>query len=108
MTAVIVLAAIAATAPTLAAIAALVTALRAEKTLSVQGKKLEVVHELVNSRLTAALDKIDRLEERLHGLTGIRPSGEPPPIPSLNKPTDLIPRREPPQQPVSGDQPKEG
>ncbi len=66
------------------------------------------MHELVNSRLTAALDKIDALELKLHSLTGTPPTGEPPPVPTLNKPTDLIPRRDPPQKPEAGDQPKEG
>ena len=102
MTAVIIIASIAAIAPTVAAIATLVTALRVRQKLAVvetaaatQGTKLELVHELVNSRLTAALDKIDRLEKKLQALTGKPPTGEPPPDPTMNKPTDLIPRRDP-------------
>jgi hypothetical protein len=39
--------------------------------------KLDVIHELVNSRLSAALDKIDLLELRLHEITGEVPTGEP-------------------------------
>jgi hypothetical protein len=101
------LAAIAAVAPTVAAVAALVTSIRAGRVLSAQvaaqGSKLEVVHELVNSRLTAALDKIDRLEAQLQTLTGHTPTGEPPPDASMNKPTDLIPRRDAPQKPESGE-----
>lgn len=53
-------------------------------------KKLDTIHTLVNSRLTAALDKIDKLEAKLQDLTGKVPTGEPPPS---EKPTDLIPRR---------------
>jgi hypothetical protein len=40
--------------------------------------KLNEIHVLVNSRLTEALAKIDLLEGRLQGLTGERPTGEPP------------------------------
>jgi hypothetical protein len=53
--------------------------------------------------LTAALDKIDRLEAQLQTLTGHTPTGEPPPDASMNKPTDLIPRRDAPQKPESGE-----
>lgn len=55
-------------------------------------KKLDTIHTLVNSRLTAALDKIDSLEQRLQAVTGRVPTGEPP---AAVKPTDLIPRRDP-------------
>ena len=47
-------------------------------------KKLDVIHTLVNSRLTAALEKIDRLETRLFQTEGVEPTGEdpsPPPSP---------------------------
>ena len=54
-------------------------------------KKLDTIHTLVNSRLTAALDKIDSLEQRLQAVTGRIPTGEPP-APAV-KPSDLIPRR---------------
>ena len=53
-------------------------------------KKLDTIHQLVNSRLTAALDKIDSLEKKLQDVTGRIPTGEPP---ASTKPTDLIPRR---------------
>ncbi len=77
---------IAAVPPTLAAVAALISSRK-------NTAGLAVVHELVNSRLTAALDKIDALELKLHSLTGTPPTGEPPPLPGRDKPTDLIPRR---------------
>lgn len=44
-------------------------------------KKLDTIHSLVNSRLTAALQKIDRLEERLFETEGRVPTGEEPPKP---------------------------
>jgi len=53
-------------------------------------RKLDAIHTLVNSRLTAALDKIDALEKKLQDVTGRIPTGEPAPA---IKPTDLIPRR---------------
>lgn len=40
--------------------------------------KLDEIHELVNSRLTTALAKIDKLELRIQALTGEKPTGEPP------------------------------
>lgn len=40
-------------------------------------KKLDTIHELVNSRLSAALEKIDKLELRIQALTGEEPTGEP-------------------------------
>jgi hypothetical protein len=45
--------------------------------------KLDTIHVLVNSRLTEALNKIDRLEARLHDVTGEVPTGEPPAAPQL-------------------------
>ena len=61
---------------------------RVEGTLSASTErtteKLDEIHVLVNSRLTEALAKIDRLEARLHGLTGEEPTGEPP---SMDRPT---------------------
>jgi hypothetical protein len=39
--------------------------------------KLDDIHTLVNSRLTEALSKIDRLEQRLYQVTGELPTGEP-------------------------------
>jgi hypothetical protein len=44
-------------------------------------EKLDTIHSLVNSRLTAALEKIDALEQRLFETTGIEPTGEEPPKP---------------------------
>ncbi len=41
--------------------------------------KLDTIHVLVNSRLTEALAKIDRLEAKLYETTGEPPTGEPPP-----------------------------
>jgi len=43
-------------------------------------EKLDTIHTLVNSRLTEALKKIDRLEQRLYETTGEPPTGEPPKI----------------------------
>ncbi len=43
-------------------------------------RKLDTIHILVNSRLTQALDKIDRLELRIQALTGEPPTGEPNPV----------------------------
>ncbi len=40
--------------------------------------KLDTIHTLVNSRLTEALAKIDRLEAKLYDVTGEPPTGEPP------------------------------
>ena len=59
------------TAPTLAAIAAFSSSM-------VSNKRLTKVHELVNSRLSEALHKIDTLENRIYLLTGEAPTGEPP------------------------------
>lgn len=42
------------------------------------GHKLDEIHTLVNSRLTEALAKIDRLEASLFEATGEAPTGEPP------------------------------
>jgi hypothetical protein len=39
--------------------------------------KLDQIHVLVNSRLSEALAKIDRLEARLFAVTGEIPTGEP-------------------------------
>jgi uncharacterized protein HemX len=47
-------------------------------------RKLDTIHSLVNSRLTAALEKIDRLEERLFETEGRQPTGEDPPKPPDN------------------------
>jgi hypothetical protein len=44
-------------------------------------RKLTVIHDLVNSRLSEALAKIDRLELQREQLTGEKPTGEPPHIP---------------------------
>ena len=62
---------IAAVPPTIIGASTLIAALKSKAKIEVTeqkidqtGKKLEVVHELVNSRLTAALDKIDRLEAK--------------------------------------------
>ena len=49
-----------------------------EATNAATGEKLDVIHDLVNSRLTEALQKIDRLEARLLEKTGEAPTGEPP------------------------------
>ena len=61
---------------------AAVAASRVETTLEVTTsdtqERLEVIHVLVNNRLTEALSKIDRLEERLYQETGEVPTGEPP------------------------------
>ena len=87
------LAAIAAVPPTIAAIAALRSSKKNNEKIDKADHKLNVVHELVNSRLTSALDKIDRLERQLQDLTGRTPTGEMPANTELGKPTDLIPRR---------------
>jgi len=54
---------------------------RVETTLAVSDAqtthKLNEIHVLVNSRLTEALAKIDRLETRLQIETGEAPTGEP-------------------------------
>jgi len=42
--------------------------------------QLGEIHTLVNSRLTEALKKIDRLEAKLLIATGEMPTGEPPPV----------------------------
>lgn len=42
-------------------------------------EKLGEIHTLVNSRLTEALAKIDRLEAALYDVTGEAPTGEPAP-----------------------------
>lgn len=59
-----------------------VTARRVEATLAVTTSetsgKLGEIHELVNSRLTEALQKIDRLEQQRFETTGELPTGEPP------------------------------
>lgn len=47
-------------------------------TSDVTTEKLDTIHTLVNSRLTEALKKIDRLEARLYKATGETPTGEPP------------------------------
>jgi len=49
-----------------------------ESTTSAQDTQLTTIHTLVNNRLTEALAKIDRLEERLYHETGESPTGEPP------------------------------
>jgi Tol biopolymer transport system component len=41
-------------------------------------EKLDTIHTLVNSRLSEALAKIDRLEAKLYDVTGETPSGETP------------------------------
>ena len=55
---------------------------RVEATLAVSDAqtthKLNEIHILVNSRLTEALAKIDRLEAKLFSVTGEAPTGEPP------------------------------
>ena len=61
---------------------AVVAAERVEETLAISDSqtthKLDQIHVLVNSRLTEALAKIDRLEKKLLIETGEMPSGEPP------------------------------
>lgn len=52
-------------------------------TTNITSDKLETIHTLVNSRLTEALAKIDRLEAKLYGLTGEEPTGEPPALPDV-------------------------
>ena len=96
----VIVAAIAAVPTTIVGVATLITSIKAKKSTE---KKLDVVHELVNSRLTAALNKIDVLEAKLQNITGKPPTGEPPPDASMKKPTDLIPRRDVPQKPESGE-----
>jgi hypothetical protein len=96
----VIVASIAAVPTTIVGVATLITSIRAKKSTE---EKLGVVHELVNSRLTAALNKIDLLEAKLQTLTGHAPTGEPPPDASMDKPTDLIPRRNDPQKPESGE-----
>lgn len=62
---------------------AVVAAERVEETLAISTadatQRLDSIHVLVNSRLTEALAKIDRLEARLYDITGEAPTGEPPP-----------------------------
>ncbi len=61
---------------------AVVAAERVENTLVISTsdttQRLQEIHVLVNSRLTEALRKIDRLEQRLLAETGELPTGEPP------------------------------
>ena len=61
---------------------ATVAAERVEATLAVSDAqtthKLNEIHILVNSRLSEALAKIDRLEAKLFAVTGETPTGEPP------------------------------
>jgi len=61
---------------------ATVAAERVEATLAVSDAqtthKLNEIHILVNSRLSEALAKIDRLEAKLFSVTGEPPTGEPP------------------------------
>jgi hypothetical protein len=59
------------------------TARRVEEALEASDKrytaKLDHILELVNSRLSEALTKIDRLEAQRYEETGQPPTGEPPP-----------------------------
>ncbi len=50
----------------------------------------QTIHVLVNSRLSEALAKIDRLEAKLFAETGEVPTGEPPPA-SLTGTTTVLP-----------------
>ncbi len=45
-------------------------------------KQLSEIHVLVNNRLTEALTKIERLEQRLYDETGEMPTGETPRAPT--------------------------
>jgi hypothetical protein len=55
---------------------------RVEETLVVSTndttQRLQEIHVLVNSRLSEALMKIDRLEAKIFEVTGEAPTGEPP------------------------------
>ncbi len=54
------------------------TTSKTAETLADLSQGQAVIHELVNSRLSAALDHIEALEKLLYEATGRVPSGEPP------------------------------
>jgi hypothetical protein len=62
-----------------AAIAAAEVARVLQETKSSTDRKLDEIYKLADGRLSAALEKIDRLEARAFEVEGTNPTGEPPP-----------------------------